>query len=414
MPKRQASADDAGQRGGASLSPALLPIHALIESEQDAFINAPDDLKRAGYFCAYTPPELLNAAGVRHARLFKAGSPEIVSQGERYTQSVFCDFSKSCIGAFDREGGDPFYRAVDKVYNFHTCASMKRASEVIEQFVPTTLLNLPRLRGEQASRAFFREEIAHFRDDVAALSGRTITDDDVRAQIVQFNKVRRLLKQLSELRKRPDSPLSGRDFLELVRGYFYLPPEKLIAVYEKLYRKLGRARDGGARPVRLMISGSIVADGDRRLVELIENEIGARIVVEDHCTGLKPFYHTVAETGDPLQALADGYLDQAPCARMKPLEDSLAFSARLAQEYGVDGVVYVYLKFCACYGITRSAFTGHFQELGIPVLELSSDYSLSDHGQLKTRVEAFVEILNERRDDRARAAPEATTHQVSQ
>jgi benzoyl-CoA reductase/2-hydroxyglutaryl-CoA dehydratase subunit BcrC/BadD/HgdB len=99
---------------------------------------------------------------------------------------------------------------------------------------------------------------------------------------------------------------------------------------------------------------------------------------------------------------------------MKPLEDSLAFSARLAQEYGVEGVVYVYLKFCACYGITRSAFTDHFQELGIPVLELSSDYSLSDHGQLKTRVEAFVEILNERRDDRARAAPEATTHQVSQ
>ena len=67
-------------------------------------------------------------------------------------------------------------------------------------------------------------------------------------------------------------------------------------------------------PVRVMVSGSIVADGDRRLLEILENESGARVVVEDHCTGLRPFYYTIRETGDPLQALGDGYVDQAPCA----------------------------------------------------------------------------------------------------
>jgi benzoyl-CoA reductase/2-hydroxyglutaryl-CoA dehydratase subunit BcrC/BadD/HgdB len=310
---------------------------------------------------------------------------------------VFCDFSKSCIGGFDKEGGDPFYKAVDKVYNFHTCASMKRASEVIERFVPTTLLNLPRNRGDESSRAFFRDEIIHFRNDVAELSGRAITDADVHAQIVLFNQARRLLKKISELRKRKNPPLSGKDFLELVRGYYYLPPQKLIDLYEALYKKLSAVRDDGARPVRLMISGSIMADGDRRLVELIEDEIGARVAVEDHCTGLKPFTHTVDETGDPFQALANGYLDQAPCARMKPLDDSVAFSTALAQEYDVEGVVFAYLKFCACYGVTKSEFIASLQKVGIPVLEISSDYSVSDHGQLKTRVEAFIEVLTERR-----------------
>lgn len=389
---------------GPSLSPDLLLIHALIQAEQKDFIEAEDGLRRAGYFCAYTPPEVLHAAGLRHARLFKAGSPETVSQGERYTQSVFCDFSKSCIGAFDKEAGDPFYLAVDKLYNFHTCASMKRASEVIETFVPTTLLNLPRLRDEPASRAFFREEIKHFRDDVAELAGCSVSEDDLREQIVLFNKARRLIKKFSELRKRANPPLSGKDFLELVRGYYYLPPEKLLATYEKLYRKLSRVKDNGDRPVRLMVSGSIMADGDRRLVELIEDEIGARVVVEDHCTGLRPFTHTLREDGDPFQALADGYLDQAPCARMKPLDNSVAFSGRLAQEYGVDGVVFVYLKFCACYGVTKLEFINHLQQLSIPVVEISSDYSQSDHGQLKTRVEAFVEILNDRRASAAVAA----------
>ena len=384
----------------AALSPALLPIQALIEAEQKEFIDATDDRKRAGYFCAYTPPEVLNAAGLRHARLFKAGSPDIVSQGERYTQSVFCDFSKSCIGAFDREGGDPFYHAVDRLYTFHTCASMKRATEVIEQFVPTRLLNLPRLRGEPASRDFFREEIAHYADDVAELAGRPVTADEISAQIVLYNKVRVLIRQLSELRKRPNPPLTGRDFLELVRGFYYLPPEVLLDAYGKLYRRLARQRDNGARPVRLMISGSIMADGDRRIVELIEQEIGARVVVEDHCTGLKPFAHSVPEGGDPYRALADGYLDQAPCARMKPLDDSLDFSTGLAEEYGVDGVVYVYLKFCACYGVSKLEFIERLQGRGIPVLEISSDYSQSDHGQLKTRLEAFIEVLQDRLTDR--------------
>ncbi len=389
----------------------VLPIHALIEAEQKKFVEDGDERKRAGYFCAYTPPEILNAAGLRHARLFKAGTPEIVSQGERCTQSVFCDFSKSCIGAFDREGGDPFYQAVDKLYTFHTCASMKRASEVIEQFVPTTLLNLPRLRNEAASRDFFRQEILHYRDDVAELVGRAVTDSEVSAQIALYNKVRRLLRKFSELRKRPSPPLSGLEFLELVRGFYYLPPDKLLPTYEKLYQKLESVPDNGARPLRLMISGSIMADGDRRLVDLIEREIGARVVVEDHCTGYKPFAHTLREDGDPFAALADGYLDQAPCARMKPLDDSLDFSTGLAEEYAVDGVVYVYLKFCACYGVSKLEFLDRLQSRGVPVLEISSDYSVSDIGQLKTRVEAFVEVLEGQRDDRgARQVTTAREH----
>ena len=388
-----------------SLSPALRPIQALIAAEQQDFTEGADGRKRAGYFCAYTPPEVLNAAGLRHARLFKAGSPEIVSQGERYTQSVFCDFSKSCIGGFEPQGGDPFYHAVDKLYTFHTCASMKRATEVIERFVPTKLLNLPRLRNEPASREFFRDEISHYRDDVAELAGRPVTDAEVSAQIVLYNKVRALLRSFSALRKRPNPPLTGRDFLELVRGYYYLPPLTLLEVYGKLYRKLARLRDNGDRPVRLMISGSIMADGDRRLVELIEQEIGARVVVEDHCTGFKPFAHTLPEEGDPFQALANGYLDQAPCARMKPLDDSLDFSSGLAEEYGVDGVVYVYLKFCACYGVSKLEFIERLQGRGIPVLEISSDYSQSDHGQLKTRVEAFIEVLQDRRTDAILSPP---------
>jgi len=123
------------------------------------------------------------------------------------------------------------------------------------------------------------------------------------------------------------------------------------------------------------------------------------VVVEDHCSGVRPFYSTLPETGDPYMALANGYLDQAPCARMRPLEDAIEFSGKLAQEYNVDGVIYVFLKFCTCYGVSKRDFIGHFHQQGLPVLEISSDYSESDHGQLKTRLEAFIEVLNEKRSN---------------
>lgn len=370
-------------------------VNELIEKEKHAFCDRSDGLKRVGHFCAYTPLEVLNAAGVRHARLFKAGDPETVSAGEHFTQSVFCDFTKSCIGGFAK--GDPIYTAVDKLYNFHTCASIKRSSEVIEKFVPVKLLNMPKMRDRKSSRLFFRDEIIEFKRDLSQLTGREISDDDIRQQIVHYNNARKLIKNISELRKKENPPISGRDFLELVKAFYYVPPEKLFDAYEKIYRDLSELGDNGSRPLRLMICGSVAADGDHRLLDILEEEIGARVVVEDHCTGLKPFYNTVDETGDPFWALANGYLDQAPCFRMKTLEDNVNFAGQLAREYRVDGVLYVYLKFCSCYGITKKPFLDYFKSIGTPVLDLSNDYSGSDYGQIKTRIEAFVEVINARR-----------------
>lgn len=367
----------------------------LIEQTRAAFVDDRESRKKVGYFCSYTPLELLNASGVMHARLLRAGSPETVAAGELLTQSVFCDFTKSCIGGFKER--DPFCRSFHRVYGFHTCTSMKHASEILEQFAPIKLFNLPKLRDRTASRRFFRSELIRFRDDLVELTGKAIPDDAVSRQIALYNRVRALIRSISELRKRSHPPLSGREFLDIVLGYFYLPPEKLIDIYEKLHRKLSAVPDRCEKRPRLMVAGSIVGEGDRRLLEMIEDELGLMVVVEDHCTGVKPFYHTISETAEPIQALADGYLDQSPCARMKTLADNVGFSGRLAREYAVDGVLYTYLKFCSCYGAGKKGFMDHFRRLDLPVLEISSDYSRSDLGQLKTRIEAFVELLNAKR-----------------
>jgi predicted CoA-substrate-specific enzyme activase len=393
----QASAARAESHTGDDYSLDLTEVENRIAKQQEALITGADDRKKVGYLCTYTPLELINAAGVAQVRLFKAGNTEVVATGEQITQAVFCDFTKSILGAF--KVGDPLYTALDKVYTFYTCDCIKKVGEAIgDFFTDADVLNLPRLRHKESSRNYYRTEILNFKEDLEALSGNTVSEEEVRKQIKLYNKVRRVLSDISELRKRDNPPLTGKDFLDLIKAFYYLPPEELLLLFTELRDKLAAVPDTGARKIRLMMSGGIIADGDRRLLELIEDEIGARVVVEDHCTGLKNVSFQLDEAGDPYQSLADGYLDQAPCARMKPLQERVDLSGELAREYDVDGILYVYLKFCPCYGQTKHEFFKHFQQLGIPILEVPIDYSASDQGQLKTRLEAFIEVLGEREE----------------
>jgi benzoyl-CoA reductase/2-hydroxyglutaryl-CoA dehydratase subunit BcrC/BadD/HgdB len=341
--------------------------------------------------------ELLRAAGVAYTRLATAGDPATVAAGELHTQSALCDHTKSCIGGFLT--GDPVSTALDKVYSPHACGNMKRASEIIGELVPTRLVDVPRNVGEPGSRSFFRSELLALKGDLELLTGRPVDDEAVRAQIAAYNEARRALVGVSALRKRARPPLSGREFVDLARGFWLLPPEQIVADCAAIHERLRRSRSGGGRPpLRLLLCGSIMAHGDRRLLDLVEGKLGARVVAEDHCAGLRPLLRPIREGGDPWQALAEGYLDQSPCASRKPLSAAIDAAGRLAREYAVDGVLYVSLKFCSCYGLPKKAFLDGFQELGLPVLDVSSDYSQSDHGQLATRLEAFVELLEHRRE----------------
>ena len=169
----------------ASRTALLDGLHAQIERSQQEFIRRSDGRKRFGYQCNYTPLELLSASGARHIRLFRAGDPETVTRGERFTQSIYCDYTKSCLGYFS--SGDALYGAIDGIYNFYTCNTIKRISEVLDRFAPVELLNLPKNRQESSSRVFFRTELEEMRHDLEEKTGTVIRDEDLHDQILKYN-----------------------------------------------------------------------------------------------------------------------------------------------------------------------------------------------------------------------------------
>lgn len=373
-------------------------INSIEKKKEEYIKRSAGQNKNVAYICAYTPIEILAAANVAHIRLFHAGTPNEISSGEKITQSVFCDLTKSLIGKFSEN--DPLYSAIDKVYTFYTCDCMKKTAEAIgNNFVPTTIFNLPRIRDRKNSADYFREEIIAFKKDVEKLTGEKIEEEKIREQIKLYNRVKQLYREISSYRKVSTPVITSKEFQELAKGYYYLPAEELISLLEEVLEQIKKIKPIEEKAVRLLVAGGVIAEGDDGLTQIVEEKLGAYIVVEDNCTGYKPFIHDIPESGDVYDAIVKGYLGKAPCIRMKPLVENEQLAAELAKEYEVDGVIFYYLKFCPGYAIAKNQFNQRFQKMNIPVLEIPNDYSKNDEGQLLTRIEAFVEVIKERRND---------------
>lgn len=374
----------------------LSPIRNAIQARQTELIEVDDGVKKVGHICSYVPLELLNAAGVKHARLMHAGNSDQVAAGEIYTSSTYCDFTKSLVGGF--ETADPFMKSFDQLVFFDTCNPMRTTVDFInEKYVKAKSYLLPRNRTEANARKFFRNEIVELKRDLEKLTGKEISDETIRENIVLVNEVRAQIRRISELRKRNYPPIKGKEFLEIIKAYYALPPRQQLKLYEDLYEKLSKIPDKtGAGPIRIMLAGGIMAEGDNKVINIIEDDFNARVVIDDHCTGYNPVHVDTKVEGDVIQNIADSYLDSAPCARMVPLEERVKYSIELAKAYNVDAVVYKYMKFCQCYGMTANEYIKAFRAEGIPLLEISSDYSTGDSGQIRTRIEAFLEVIHEK------------------
>ena len=60
----------------------------------------------------------------------------------------------------------------------------------------------------------------------------------------------------------------------------------------------------------------------------------------------------------------------------------------------MDGVIDCSLKFCCLYDTEKFTVSRALKEAGIPVLSLETDYADTDAEQLRTRIGAFIEMLN--------------------
>jgi len=173
------------------------------------------------------------------------------------------------------------------------------------------------------------------------------------------------------------------------------PKDLLIEPLHRLREALEKRKELGSYKARVMVVGSIL--DNTQFTELIESQ-GGLVVADRYCFGSLPGMEDIPETGDPFESLARHYMESCECPRMMERDaDRLASLDRWADEYLADGILFETMKFCDMWGYEGLSMVSEERRKLRPIVKMEREYAFSGEGQLRTRIQAFLELIETRR-----------------
>ncbi len=356
--------------------------------------------KGIGTFCVYVPEELVLAANGIYIGLC-AGAEVGTPQAEQYLPRNTCALIKAFFG-FKLANLCPYGEVTDLIVGETTCDGKKKAYEAFGEITGKMhIMDLPNTKSAEG-RALWRAEVARLKEKLETVTGVKITAERLAEATKIVNDKRRALQRLAALRAADPTPISGLDALLINQVAFYDDPLRFTAMLNKLCDELdGRVKDKvGVAPMgapRILVSGSPMAIPNWKLHHLLETS-GAAVVGEESCVGARNYRALTPEKfdgiEDALTKIAERYLT-IDCACFTPNDERLENIVKMRDELKADGIVHYALQFCTLY--TSEGFKVAKELKEFPFLRVETDYSMEDAGQLKTRIEAFLEMVRNRK-----------------
>ncbi len=357
-----------------------------------------------GYTCYHMPEPILNVDNCFSVRLRapNTGSLDIATY---YMSNYTCEFARALVER-GIEGG---YQFLDAMLGVDACSMMNRAMEHFEILQVNekpnffvTHADIPFKITDYTLEAYTKQMRVRVLDVMHEKYGVDTSDEALRKAVKEHNEVCEILTEIGQLRKLPNPPITGYEYhvLNLVS---YTCPKYLILPYLRETLEEIRSRVPDAKPwyrARVSIVGSEIDDPS--LTKLIEG-CGAFVVSDRYCFGSTPGREVIElnDDEDVLKQICLQYMQRSECARWIA-DDKVAqrreTADRLAWEFGAEGIIYEQMKYCDYWGFER-ALVSHImaEEKGWPVLSIDRLYNNGNSGQLRTRVQAFVESLEIKR-----------------
>ncbi|OEF95932.1 double-cubane-cluster-containing anaerobic reductase [Desulfuribacillus alkaliarsenatis] len=355
--------------------------------------------KVVGYYCVFSPIELIEATGALPVGLC-ATKQEPIADGEKVLPRNLCPLIKSSYG-FAASGKCPFFHFADAIVAETTCDGKKKMYELMEKMKPMIVLDIPNTTNLERRKQHWTEEILRMKDFLEDTLGQEVTIDNLRNTIATYNEERKNIMELVSLNKHEPAPMSGIDLLKVMWGRsFQIDREEfktnLLALIDEVKdivanREQSTAEKQPKKP-RILVTGSPTGVGQEKVMKIIE-DAGGQVILQEACSGIKGFVDLVDETADPYEALAAKYMD-IPCSCLSPNPRRMELTSGLCNEYAIDGVVDITLQACHTYNIESYTLKEYLREHnGVPLLQIETDYSQSDNQQIKLRVDTFLEMI---------------------
>jgi bzd-type benzoyl-CoA reductase N subunit len=350
--------------------------------------HLPQDRKAIGFFCPYVPEELLHAAGALPLRLM--GAPIKMSHVQAHLPPNCCHLVKSSLENL-LQGELDFLHGV--IFS-HTCDSMQGLSDIWahqRRFPIHFNLMIPTNLDSEHSRSYLKAEMERFKHFLESRLGR-ITPQDLRASIQLFNRIREKLKEIYARRRTGFTQLPGSYFAQIIRAGYLMDRVRYLELLEELLDALPEKTEDSKDLVPIYLSGNMVHSSS--YFSLIE-EAGAIVVQDDLCSGTRFLRLMVPEDTDPIDGLTDRYLTSFMCpSKHKGPHAHIEAILKGVQESGAKGVIFLLYKYCEPYFFDYPDLKQALESKGIPTLLLEVEDPSYSIGQLKIRIQAFVEMLS--------------------
>jgi benzoyl-CoA reductase subunit C len=354
--------------------------------------------KVIGYICSMVPLEIITAAGCIPFRV-RGDIHEPITTGDTLLETIVCPYYRSCFDLTAKQK----YEFLSGLVIPHGCDSMVRSYSVWSYALPFPyfhFVNIPSVCGE-SSFEFLNAELNTFRKSLEKFAGRAITDEDLAQAIQAHNENRDKVRSLYEFRKADPPLISGTELTRVLTVGSSLPMGEANALFDQVLAEIGRREKSPInKGPRIFIDGACLDNIE--LIKLVE-EIGGNVVADTICNGTRDYFPRTDEGGDPIDALSHRYLGKINCPKIYrenkagtfqgDVESRFGDIGTYAKEFKVDGAILYVYKYCDPFGFEVPARKAYYQSIQVPLLHLEDVYSAGTMGQLKTRIQAFLEMI---------------------
>jgi benzoyl-CoA reductase subunit C len=354
--------------------------------------------KFIGYVCSFVPLEIISASGCIPFRV-RGNVHEPITKGDTFLETIVCPYYRSI-----------FDLSVKGKYDFlsglvipHGCDSMVRSFSTWSYALPYSyfhFVNIPTVCAE-SSFEFFNAEINTFRKSLERFSGKTITDADLKEAIRVHNESRDRVRALYEFRKADPPLVSGTELTKVLTVGSSLPIAEANRLFDQVLAEIGRREKSHLKKgPRIFIDGACLDNIE--LIKLVE-ELGGNVVADTICNGARDHFPKTDAGGDPVDALSRRYLGKINCPKTYRENRTGTFEGDIAsrfddigaytKEFKAEGAILYIYKYCDPFGFEVPARKAYYESIHVPLLCLEDVYSAGTMGQLRTRIQAFLEMI---------------------
>ena len=353
--------------------------------------------KIIGYASALGPVEILTASGAVPVRL-KGFPNEPITRADAHMETIVCPFVRNLFDSVLKGR----YDYLDGMVMPHLCDSIDRTNDVWSYTLDLPywhFMNVPHLT-DGPSIEFMVEIIRLFIASLEKFTGTRITDQAIAQAVRDHNDNRRLMRKLYGLRKTNPPLITGVEMTKVLAAAMSLPVDESSVLIESIITEITQRKIGSdGKRRRIMIVGDQI---DNPAVAHLVEDASAWLVMDDISIGSKIYWPEVDVTPDPVQGIAEYYLRKVKLPTTyvgtgstyeENLDARFGHLKQFVTEFTVDGVILFVNKYCDPYGFEVPAIKSYIESAGAPLLYMEYEYSTATLQRVKTRVEAFLEMI---------------------